>query len=1231
MNIVDFFPKYPDIKANKYPNLNTYEEDFNSVLYHKKEFYENRLEKEEVFPSEKGSLTKYQKTIARFLSVHTLYNKLLLVHAVGTGKTCSAIGAIEQIKSESSNYTGAMIFAKGSNLLDNFSKELIEKCTLGQYYPENYKKLTVLERQIRTKKMIKFYSFNTFAKFAKEIKRYTDEQIVDQYSNRIIVIDEVHNLRIQEKSEDLEEDVIESYNQFHRFLHLINNSKILLLSATPMKDNVKEIASITNLLLPLDKQFPVEDEFLEEYTYTKDDVVYIKEEKKQKIKDKLKGLISFLKEDTSDIEKIYIGEEKFGGLKHLIVNPLNMSDFQSLNYIKAYGKDKNGKAGVYINSREATLFIYPDGSYGKEGFQKYIVNEKKMDVQTYKLSKELRDALQGKTEKETLAKIKQHSAIYGNVIEKILDTDGNCFVYSSLAKGSGAILFSLLLTLFGFSRAKGSEKNIGLRYAILTNATASSNSIKKIRTRFNSKDNAHGDIIKVIIGSKAVSEGFSFSNVLLECINTPHWNYSETIQALGRGIRVNSHRNLIEEGRKPIVSILQPVSIPKKGAEYSIDLLMYKTSEDKDISIRGVLRLLMECAFDCALNYMRNHIKGKKGSRECDYMACNYTCEGVDMQEVKEGIPEEKLDISTYELFYATPRIPQIKITLEKLFREYGEIDIDTIKNNMKNEFTEEEIENTLFLLEEESKNHDYTYEQFKKYHFNSPIKKIESRIEILFKQVFSITFEKLASFLEGYTLFEILTCLHYLISNNVIIYNKYGFPSYIREDKNVYFLVNTIGIDPDFFTEYYTKNPYIKFRNENVIESMDRGSLEYRIVFLSEDIRDEDFMEGMKILPLDVQEMLIEYSIIAKIKNVQQGSVFRERVLKYFKNYIKNVNSVWVSTLLKNSKKVYRCLEDEEWQNCTKDYGKIFVEEEGKRHEKVEKNPYGIYGKYNPENNTFCIVDVTKNVKIEGDTRKVQTGKACSTGWKLPELIDIVCKRVKIETPADFKTESNEKIISNIISDEVANKVYTKEELEKLSTKELKIIAYWGLPKKLGGIRTINILCSTLQAWLESKGLLEIDNQCGVQGKKKTDKGEKTKLFNYIVLIPATQKERFKNYSKAISRIAQECLDIKKFSSSIEVGTFVLFLDKERIVGFITVNKENEIEYVAVNKTVRNKIYIKNVIERGLAYLYSYLKRDIPLVVDIRGKRYQSLLSIYQNFGFKISQTKNKKTYMYI
>ena len=59
--------------------------------------------------------------------------------------------------------------------------------------------------------------------------------------------------------------------------------------------------------------------------------------------------------------------------EHLRVLP----KLQSENYFKALENDSSGNKGIFNSSKEATLFIFPDGSYGSEGFSKYIEKNEK--------------------------------------------------------------------------------------------------------------------------------------------------------------------------------------------------------------------------------------------------------------------------------------------------------------------------------------------------------------------------------------------------------------------------------------------------------------------------------------------------------------------------------------------------------------------------------------------------------------------------------------------------------------------------------------------------------------------------------------------------------------------------------------------------------------------------------------------------------------------------------------
>ena len=184
--------------------------------------------------------------------------------------------------------------------------------------------------------------------------------------------------------------------------------------------------------------------------------------------------------------KINYKGNHLGKLKYLNVVSDTMSDFQSKYYKEALDLDQSSgddTMGVYINSREASLFVYPDGSYGSSGFSKYI------ETKTSKLKKGLKylslnNTLKSKLkENNTILKnIENFSIKYAKTIENILSNQKKCvFVYSSSVNGSGLILFGLLLELFGFTkcnRLKIDDETPKIpRYMLLTSDSTSDRDI----------------------------------------------------------------------------------------------------------------------------------------------------------------------------------------------------------------------------------------------------------------------------------------------------------------------------------------------------------------------------------------------------------------------------------------------------------------------------------------------------------------------------------------------------------------------------------------------------------------------------------------------------------------------------------------------------------------------------------------------------------------------------------
>jgi len=656
MNIEDFIGSYPYIE----------EGDFTRKIIEKNEF--SSLKVRDDIPS-KG-LLPHQKIIARFLSPYTLYDSLLLFHEVGSGKSCSAIGTIELAKSSglNGNIRGALFLVRGDTIAENLKNELVFKCTDGRYIPENFNNLTDLEKQIRIKKKISpFYDFHTFQTFATNIiSKTTDEELRRRYSNFYIVIDEAHNLRTEDS-----ENVV--YNSFHRFLHLLDGSKVILMTGTPMVDKPEEIAKLMNLILPSNQQFEIESKFREKYLNADGMLTRNIDEFVQKIK----GRISYVKSMKSDVSRKFIGKKLMGDIS---LDFCEMSDDQYNAYIYALKKDKKqtddneNKDGssLYSNSKQASLFVYHEEDqpyYGRQLFEKYInISEiKNLDTNTvikdYKMKREI---FKGENKLELL---KNYSCKYYKVVKSILDyPDELHFVYSELVTGSGLILFSKILEELNFGRYKGGSpvKSKRKQYSIITNDTTTVSQASNIIKTFNSPRNVNGDYIQVILGSSVISEGVTLKNVKHIHILTPHWNYAPIEQAMARAIRLFSHSDL--EG-DVVVNVHLYCSVNrlyqyKTPEDTFIDVKMYQTSIRKDLSNKSIEHVIKKNAFDCYLTKERNTYPDEyDNKRECDYTDCEYKC---NTQEPRNT------EYTTYNLYYTKTEVDEGIKRIQHVFRSHA-------------------------------------------------------------------------------------------------------------------------------------------------------------------------------------------------------------------------------------------------------------------------------------------------------------------------------------------------------------------------------------------------------------------------------------------------------------------------------------------------------------------------------------------------------------------------------
>ena len=978
--ITRFLPRYPNIVPDRDALFNPYDGDFYRTIYAKKEFYDLRLNETEEFPDRPGVLMNHQKIIARYLSSHTPYNGVLLFHEMGTGKTCSAVGAIEQVRSEG-KFKGAIYI--GSKVLSNtFLNELITTCT-----PGNYKeiaeqmavpgeRMTNKLRKMRYKRAVAdYYKLGkdyTYMKFADRVKTLPLDRVRARYNNHIIVIDEVHNLSDTKESNN--------YNSIHKFLHQVQGCKILLLSGTPMRNKVSDIASVMNLILPIDQQLPRGQEFVRKYfTVKAKDLAIITPKGADVLARAFKGRVSYLRAATSDVERDFRGTTITveGKKQYFKVSETVMSKFQTEGYIQAWEADGglrrdegagSDQSGVYLNSRQASLFVYPDKSWGKKGFNTYIVKKKRKpgvaslfkrkrgsQAPQYVWSKKGME-LKKSISRGELAKYSSKYAQGVEILDKAIEKKKLVFIYNEFIKGGGIILFSLILEALNYKKitCPNSKKDPDRKtFALLTGDTSN---ITEIIDTFNRADNYDGSRINVIIGSRVVAEGVSLANVQVEIMQTPWFNYARIDQALARGYRFGSHRVLKSNvDRKVVQDIYQQVAIPlspdsppsspgsplppdrppsSPGSPLppplppmeSIDMYMYRTAQKKDISFKKIENIMRSTAFDCALTYRRNRMKGVPNTRACNYTKCEYECIGVpskDYESKDSEIAPKELDYSTYQLYYSNPKVQSLI-----------------------------------------------------------------SRIVVLFKVNFILSLEQIQEdlILEDEDEFELLTALDSIASNSIPITNRYGFTSYLQEENNFYFLVDSLSTIGSSSMAYYTKYPNVK-----VADSFTRVREKYYSdVALPRAIRALCSARGelhtyIQKLPVEYREMFLEGAL--KVRELgKKGKTFDKKhielslkLLLYFKPDIRSIgDELYTSSLLRTHGGPLRCMDVAtlKWYDCTKKEEDAFVKGRLRTRQRMEKEDF--YGQLNTKDKEFCVRDMRKGTDVGG--HQLTSGARCGS-----------------------------------------------------------------------------------------------------------------------------------------------------------------------------------------------------------------------------------------------------------
>ena len=486
-------------------------------------------------------LYDHQEFVRRFISPFTPYRGILLFHSLGSGKTLTCISiCVDHYEIEGRK---SVIITRSSHGHHVFQTEIRKYQQMHGHF--NQKNI---------------FTMNSYIELNNKLREMTDEEIIEKYSDKIIVMDEIHNVRGNDSGPM---DVDSVYAQLRRLTSISNNVKVILSTATPMTDNVRQIEPIMSLL--------GEHRHIS-YNDTVNQVANIK----------------------------YHGESIYDNLPPIKVIP--MSQTQEKNYISIIENQR--QHDVYKTNSQISLFCTRDQLYGNKIRSKIMLKEKRTTrVEPYDLKHKIITYSKYKInidyEEEVSAHLADTSCKYKFFLDYLQNPEnrGTMFVFIEDVVGSGVEILTEILEIAGYSLyigddiAKISKRK---RYTFCVGDIEMCPNIEHRIEGFSHPENKDGEYVKVLIGSKVMSESVTVKNARhFHCI-TPHWNNTVTSQALGRVLRTGSHNDLPPHER--VVNAF--IYCATLSGDVSIDERKLRVSSNKLIAINKEIERMRLASVD---------------------------------------------------------------------------------------------------------------------------------------------------------------------------------------------------------------------------------------------------------------------------------------------------------------------------------------------------------------------------------------------------------------------------------------------------------------------------------------------------------------------------------------------------------------------------------------------------------------------------------------------------------
>ena len=519
INIDDINIGYPKTSD---PNLQ-------SKIYAKREFYYYKLPNRPDLSNYKeieeyrkkicepsGELLEHQAMLSNFINPDTPYKGVLIFHGTGTGKTCVGVAIGEKFKQQVQRYgTQIYVLVPGPLLKENWKSSFIQ-CT-GDTYLRSHENLLFLndeeKEKIKRQAIInaqQYYRIMSYRSFYRKVlgEKIVEKKVVEgkmkvtykkteegeferdigmdvlhNLNNSLIIVDEAHNLTGNAYGEALMKIIRNSVNL-----------KVVLLTATPMKNLGDDIVELINFLRPPDSQ--MERDLI--FSSAKNHTMELKQGGLEYLKKMSHGYISHLRgaDPMTFAEKVDMGI-KPKGLLFTKISECYMEKFQLEAYEQAKQLAIEEADALDRKSEAVANFVFPGldesrkkliGLYGREGLNQLrnqlknhhdkinnmiateILGLKKYDEELLNINESSKNITGGILKKENL---KYFSTKF---YQAYMDIESNLFVggpnknkesrtgfvYSNLVK-IGIEIFQEILSVNGFLEYDENKNNYQIK------------------------------------------------------------------------------------------------------------------------------------------------------------------------------------------------------------------------------------------------------------------------------------------------------------------------------------------------------------------------------------------------------------------------------------------------------------------------------------------------------------------------------------------------------------------------------------------------------------------------------------------------------------------------------------------------------------------------------------------------------------------------------------------------